>query len=257
VLRVEQHGPVRWLILNRPNRRNAINDELISALLHQAESVDEDPATSVVVIAGEGPSFCAGGDFQHFLSVDQEGKIMDFLSRISACLTRIESSPKPWVAAVHGHAIAGGLEIALVCDVVIAAADTLIGDGHINNGLIPGAGSSVRLERAIGKGWARWLHLSGELQLAQDLLPTGWIREVVPFDELRARAQKVAEQLASQNSQVQQSFKQLLNAQAALGANLQRELDAFEANWVQNDVPSALRAFLAQRGSDKRKDGNS
>jgi len=250
-LRVEQRGPIRWLFLNRPERRNALNDEIITLLEEQADAADADPATSVVVIAGEGASFCAGGDFGHFLSEDDDGEIVSFLGRISACLSRIEASAKPWVAAIHGHAIAGGLEIALVCDAVIAAEATWIGDGHVNNRLIPGAGSSVRLERAVGKSTARWMHLSGELVSAEDLARTGWIRSVVPPLELRSRAQGLAGRLASKDSRAQQNLKRLLNSQVDLdtATSLQRELDAFGQNWVENDTASALRAFLAARGT--------
>jgi enoyl-CoA hydratase/carnithine racemase len=250
-LRVVQHGTVRWLFLHRPERRNALNDELTAALEAQLVDSDADPATSVVVLAGDGPSFCAGGDFRHFLAVDDGDGVVAFLSRLSECLARIENSPKPWVAALHGHAIAGGLELALVCDVVLAAEGTLVGDGHVKNKLLPAAGSSVRLERAVGKGHARWMHLSGEPQQAEDLVASGWIREVVAPDALYDRAQRIAEVLASRDSTAQQNMKRLVNSLEGLPSAdaLALELDAFGHNWSQSDVPTALAGFLADRGT--------
>lgn len=250
-LRVEQRGSVRWLFLHRPERRNALNDELTVALEAQVADIAADPATSVVVLAGDGPSFCAGGDFRHFLAVNDGDGVVAFLTRLSACVTQIENSPKPWIAALHGHAIAGGLELALVCDVVLAADGTLIGDGHVNNNLLPGAGSSVRLERAVGKGRARWMHLSGESQRAEDLESTGWIHAVVPAAALMDRTQEIAEALASRDSAVQQNMKLLLSTADDLSTPeaLAHELDAFGRNWRENDVPAALTRFLSQRGA--------
>ncbi len=250
-LRVVQRGTVRWLFLHRPERRNALNDQLTAALEAQVADIAADPSTAVVVLAGDGPSFCAGGDFRHFLTVGDRDGVVAFLTRLSDCVTRIENSPKPWVGALHGHAIAGGLELALVCDVVLAAEGTLIGDGHVKNKLLPAAGSSVRLERAVGRGHARWMHLSGEPQRAEDLMVSGWIKEVVAPDALYDRAQRIAEVLASRDSSTQQNMKRLVTSLEGLPSvdALALELDAFGHNWSQNDVPTALTGFLADRGT--------
>lgn len=247
-IRIEQRGAVRWLLLNRPERRNALDDSITTALEEQVADIDADPGTSVAVVAGEGPSFCAGGDFGHFLAVGTDG-VVPFLARLSACFSSIEASPKTWIAALHGHAIAGGLELALVCDVVIAAEATLIGDGHLINRLLPAAGSSVRLERAVGKGFARWMQLSGESLPAERLASTGWIHELVPVDRLRACAQQCAERLAARDPVAQQNMKRLLLEVEGLpdADALLAESAAFGRNWVETDVPSALRRFLEHR----------
>lgn len=260
-LRVEQRGAVRWLYLNRPAQRNALNDEITDALDSQLDDIRTDESTSVVVLAGEGPSFSAGGDFRHFLALndaDAEGGVRDFLARLSTVVTRIEHSPEPWIAALHGHAIAGGLELALACDVVIAAENTLIGDGHVNNKLLPGAGSSVRLERSVGKSPARWMHLSGQPLTAEQLRRTGWLHDVVPLHSLRDRASELADQLASRDSATQQQLKTLLVEIAELDdhAALSAELDAFDVNWQQNDVPGALRQFLTSRSGTAQQEAH-
>jgi len=254
-LRVEQHGPVRWLTMNRPAQRNAFNRELVDAFAAQVDDIADDPNTAVVVVTGEGPSFSAGGDFRHFLAVDEGvGRgVADFLTYMSSVFAKIDASPKPWVAALHGHVIAGGLELALVCDVVIAAEGTQIGDGHLNNKLLPGAGSSVRLERAVGKSFARWMHLSGETLSAEQLTTSGWILDVVPQPQLQARASAAAATLAQRDRRVQRNFKELLTEIREMNetAALTREIEAFQSNWNESDVPSALREFLEARTRNK------
>lgn len=257
VLRVDQRGPVRWLFLNRPQQRNALNGDIADALDAQINDIAADPDTSVVVLAGEGPSFSAGGDFRHFLAVDPDDGVLPFLAQLSGVITRLEKSPKPWIAALHGHAIAGGLELALACDVVVAAAGTAIGDGHLNNKLLPGAGSSVRLERAVGRGMARWMHLSGQIVTAEDLAAVGWIHDVVPASQLHDRAGQLAEELATVHSPTQQNLKMLLTSISELDDEyaLDAELAAFETNWAENDVANALRTFLnARSGGTSRTD---
>jgi enoyl-CoA hydratase len=96
------------------------------------------------------------------------------------------------MAALHGHVVAGGLELALACDIAIAAAGTLIGDGHVRNQLLPAAGSSVRLPRKVGPSLARRLMLTGELAPAERLLASGWLEAVVPADRLAAEAERIA-----------------------------------------------------------------
>ncbi|XAS70050.1 enoyl-CoA hydratase/isomerase family protein [Micrococcaceae bacterium Sec5.1] len=250
-LQVEQRGAVRWLFLNRPAQRNALNGALANALAAQVDDIAHDPGTAVVVLAGKGKSFSAGGDFRHFLALEDESEagVVEFLERLSNVVTTIERSSKPWVAALHGHAIAGGLELALACDVVIAAEGTLVGDGHLNNKLTPGAGSSVRLERAVGKSPARWMHLSGQPMTAEALRPTGWLHDVVPYQQLHLRAAEVAAQLAARDSPAQQNLKNLLSSIVELDDSdaLDLELAAFQANWRDNNVPDALRQFLAAR----------
>ncbi len=247
---VEQRGPIRWLRLNRPERRNALNAALIDALDEQITSAEADPATAVVAVAGNGPSFCTGGDFHQFLELDERGQNpVDFLTDVSACFSRIEASPVPWVAVLHGHAVAGGLELALACDVVIAADSTLIGDGHLNNRLVPAGGSSVRLPGAVGRGLSRWLLLTGELLPATEFSGTGWIRAIVPEPELEATASRICRQLAERSSPAQRHLKTLLHRIDGVAPEpaLRAELETFADNWSASSVADTLKAFLASR----------
>jgi enoyl-CoA hydratase/carnithine racemase len=247
---VEQAGRVRWLHLNRPERRNAIDERLLAALGQAIDAAAGDDGTDVLVLGGRGVSFCAGADLRHLLAVaERDGDPMAFLTRVSDCVTRLERCPKPVVAALHGHVVAGGLELALACDVVVAAAGTLIGDGHVRHRLLPGGGSSVRLAPKVGASLARRLLLGGELLAAERFLASGWIDAVVAPDRLYATAEEIAHTLAASAGPAQRNMKALLAEIEGLAPApaLAAELRAFAANWREADVPAALTAFLAAR----------
>jgi enoyl-CoA hydratase/carnithine racemase len=247
-LLVDQRGAVRWLRLNRPHRRNALDPTLIGALDRAVTDAEADPGTAVLVIAGQGPSFCAGADLTHLLRLAAEGRrVVEFLSRVSALFSRLETTELPIVAALHGHAVAGGLELALACDVVIAAQDTLIGDGHVRNQLLPAGGASVRLPRRVGPALARYLMLTGNLLPATEL--RGWLHDVVPTGHLDSAAQRVAEELATAAGPAQSRVKRLLVRTDALSPaeGLETELTTFAAHWDSAPVADALREFLAVR----------
>ncbi len=251
VLRAEQLGQVRLLVLNRPHRRNALNAELVDALAAELAEAELDAATRAVLIAGAGPSFCAGADLRHLLDLHGTGETpLPFLRTVSALTRRIERSPLPVVAVLHGHAVAGGLEIALACDAVIAEAGTLIGDGHIRNHLVPGAGSAVRLRRAMGESLGRWLALTGELVAAERLLAAGWLHAVTGPGRGAEEGYRLAETLAAVANPAQAAFKRLLadlDETPSLERGLGLELDAFARHWSSHDVPAELRRFFAAR----------
>ena len=254
VLRAEQHGAVRHLVLHRPRRRNALDAALVDALDEAVAEAERDPATRAVLICGEGPSFCAGADLQHLLELHGSGgNPLSFLQRVSELTRRIERSPLPVVAVLHGHAVAGGLEIALACDVVVAEAGTLIGDGHIRNLLIPAGGGSVRLRQKVGDSLGRWLALTGELLPAERFLSAGWLHGVTEPGGGPAEGQRLAEVLAGAANPAQSAFKRLmadLDDLPTSEGGLRLELEAFGRHWGGQDVPRELRAFFARRAVD-------
>jgi len=200
-----------------------------------------------VVLAGEGRSFCAGADLGTILAeAEGKGSPLGFLSRISALAAAIEGLRQPVVAAVQGHAVAGGFELALACDAVVAEVDTLIGDGHVANGLLPAAGSSVRMRRRLDESTARWRAVTGELLPADDPRLAGWLHAVVQRGEHVGAATALAYRLARVASPAQSAFKALLQDQDARTprAGLARELEAFAEHWAGVDVPRHIRAFL-------------
>jgi len=252
-LRVEQHGAVRKFVLNRPQQRNALNAKLIEALAAALTDAEQDAATQAVLIAGAGPSFCAGADLRHLLALHEAGNTpVSFLRTVSALTRRLETSPLPIVAVLHGHAVAGGLEIALACDVVVAETGTLIGDGHIRNNLLPGAGASVRMRARLGDALGRWLALTGELLPAEKFLSAGWLHSVVESGQGVSEGQRVAELLAAAANPAQAAFKLMLaelDDSTSVEVGLDLELDAFGRHWANQDVPHALRGFFTRRAA--------
>ncbi|MFC0534215.1 enoyl-CoA hydratase/isomerase family protein [Phytohabitans kaempferiae] len=244
-LTVERRSNRAWLRLNRPAKRNALNPALVGALGAAVRDAVDDERVRVIVIAGNGPSFCAGADLGYLHDCARLGRDpLTFLRTVSDIFTAIAHSPKPVVAAVHGHAVAGGLELALVCDVVVAQTGTLIGDGHVRNGLVPGGGSSLRLPRLVGEPLARWLLLTGELVPAEQLLPSGLVHAVIPHEGFDEGVDDVAARLAGVHAGAQRVVKTLLHqARRHDDALLDAELAAFASHWATTDMASNLNAF--------------
>jgi enoyl-CoA hydratase/carnithine racemase len=214
--------------------------------LRTAEGED----VEVVVIRGDGPSFCAGADLAFLETHDGSAGITprEFLSSIWDLTIALESSPIAVVAGLHGHAIAGGLELALACDVVVAAESTILGDGHVLRCLLPGGGASARMERTLGRATSSWLALTGDLLPAADPVFAQWLRRVVPEEELSAAIDDVVARLLATPSAARRSYKLLLDrTHGRLDAtDRDRELDAFDEHWTAHDVPAVLRDFLAK-----------
>jgi enoyl-CoA hydratase len=246
---VERAGDVRWLWLNRPERRNALDPELVLALDEAVRDAARDPQTLVVVIAGRGPSFCAGADLRHLHDLATTGRDpLPFLGALSATFTRLERLPIPVLAAVHGHVVAGGLELALACDVVIARQGTVMGDGHLRNGLLPAGGGSVRLPRKVGEPMATWLMLTGELLPAEAFLSSGFVRAVATETEFPAVLAANLDLLRARSGPSHGRVKQLLAAgHQAEDEAYAAELDVFGDHWTANaaHTAGALARFLA------------
>jgi enoyl-CoA hydratase len=251
VLRTEQHGGVRHLILDRPRQRNALSDRMIEALATALSDAEVDTDVQALMISGAGRSFCAGADLQHFLALHDSGQTpRAFLATVSALVRQIELTDLPVVAVLHGHAVAGGLEIALACDAVVAEAGTLIGDGHVRNQLLPGAGSSVRLRRKVGDALGRWLLLTGELLPAERFLASGWLHAVTESGCGVAEGHRLASTLADAAGAGQAATKRLLaelDDRPAVDDGLRVELDAFARHWAAHDIPAELHRFFATR----------
>ncbi|NLU73998.1 enoyl-CoA hydratase/isomerase family protein [Streptomyces sp. HNM0575] len=249
-MRTEQHAAVRWLWLSRPHRRNALDPSLVASLDEAVAAAVRDERTAAVVIAGDGPGFCAGADLRHLLrTLDDEADPRPFLRAVSGCFDRVERSPKPVIAAVHGHVVAGGLELALACDVVIARAGTLIGDGHVRKGLLPAGGASVRLPRKVGEPLARRLMLSGELLPAEAFVACGFVHSVVPRTRFLPEVAAVAGQLAAVGAGLTAHVKGLLDRgpqQPDEAARAAHELEVFAEHWrdKEADLAATLRRFV-------------
>lgn len=197
---VEVRGPVAWIRLNRPEQMNALSPDVKAGLDAAITAAESDPAVRVAILTGEGRAFSAGGDLKGFKTMVEAGAHAEFLAGLHDSMRvfrRIETSRLPFIAAVNGYAVAGGLELLLCCDVVLAAESAQIGDGHLKYGVVPGAGSSVRLPRKVPENVARMLLLTGKLFPAARWRDWGLATEVHPDADLLAQAEKLALHMAA------------------------------------------------------------
>ncbi len=186
---VEQRGPIATVTLNRPDKRNAIDQAMRDGLTAALAEIDLDPDTRVLVLTGAGPAFCAGVD------LTEQGPAAGSAGRppVAAPLWAFR---KPVIAALNGAAVGGGLELALACDIRICAEGARFGLTETAIGSLPGSGGTQLLPRIVGAGNAAWMLFSAELVDAQEALAMGLVSQVVPADELGAAADTLAERIS-------------------------------------------------------------
>lgn len=246
----EMDGGVARVILNRPSQMNAMSPELLEDLDRVCETVERDRRVKVVTLTGAGRAFCAGADLKvvQQLSPDPERwrGFMDLWHRV---YNRIEALPQPVIAGVNGLALAGGLELVLVCDLAVADEGAKIGDQHANFGLVAGGGGSQRLPRVIGLRRAKELMLLGGWLSAREALEWGLVNRVAPAGQLSKTLDEVAGALAALSSSASRTVKTLANRalDVDLGAGLALE-KALVADHMQSaDAREGLRAFVEKR----------
>jgi enoyl-CoA hydratase/carnithine racemase len=207
------------------------------------------------VITGSGGVFCAGADLKHVLrGLDDLGAVEVLLAQASELMCRIERHPAPVIAAVNGPAIAGGLELVLACDLVVASEEATLGDGHAAYGLFPGAGASIRLPRAVGPTRAKHLMFTGRMASAQEMREMGLVNEVVAPDALEETVQQLCEQLGRTSSQALALMKQGVHDgfDLPLEAGLEHELELAGRHLRSSDVAEGLAAFSEGRKPEFR-----
>jgi enoyl-CoA hydratase len=202
----ETKGPIAIITLNRPERKNAINQALLTGLYNSIEKMAQNDRIKVGIITGKGDAFCSGIDLD-CLSTDNlfdprsDGKDMPQI---------FESCHKPIIGAVNGYAITGGFEIALNCDFLIASEHAVFADTHARVGIHPGWGMSQLLQQAVGQRLAKQFSATCEKIPAQKALRCGLVNEVVPADRLMARAIEIAEKICSVNYEMMLTMKKLI-----------------------------------------------
>lgn len=247
----EMRGKAAWITLNRPTALNALIPAVTAGIDAALDEVEKRPDICAVVVAGSGRAFSAGADLK-FIRESSGGDpraLQNFLQGIYTTFNRLEHFPRPVIAAVNGLALAGGIELVLCCDLVIAAESAKLGDAHANYGLIPGGGGSVRLPRKIGPTRAKYLMYTGEFLPARDLLAMGLVNEVVPDGELTAAVERVVAKLATKSPVGLARMKYLVDA----GLNqpedtaLRLELSVFDVHAASEDMREGLAAFEQKR----------
>lgn len=214
-LLVERRAKSLWLTLNRAPELNSLNTDVLDGLSAALRDAEADRDVAALVLTGVGRAFCAGADLkfvQALPATEREIATAAFLARATATVTALAHYPKPVIAAVNGIATAGGLELLLACDIVIAARTARLGDGHANYGLLPGAGGSVRLPRRIGLARAKYLFFTGELVPAETLVPAGLVNEVVDPEALVGRVDALVSSIAGKSPLGLARMKELAHA---------------------------------------------
>ncbi len=185
--------------IDRPGVRNAINDGVIDGL-HAAVEVAEGSSARVLVIRGAGGSLCSGADLIELERMRADPVLVEkFMTRLGEVLDKLESAPFVTMAVVEGHAVAGGCELLLSCDVSVASTTARIGDGHLKYGLAPAAGSSVRLSQHLPKARARYLLLSGELLSGEDAERWGLVTFAVKPGQIETTVSRLVLRLAGRS----------------------------------------------------------
>jgi methylglutaconyl-CoA hydratase len=239
-LRVERDGPVLRVTLAKPERRNAFDAELIRDL-HDAFSDVGD--ARAVVLAGEGPSFCAGADVEwHRSAIDLsfDANVEDAL-RLLRMLATVDACPAPVVARIQGHALGGGSGLAACADVVVAAPDATFGFTEVRLGIIPAVISPFVLAK-IGAGSARWLFLTGERFDAETALRIGLVHVVT--DRLDEETDRIVAEILKSGPKATRAAKRLARSQPADGEELARTAASLRTG---EEGQEGLRAFLERR----------
>src|ERR1041385_8318732 len=205
----EQQGRVGLVTLNRPKQLNALNAQLMQELAQALYAYDADPGIGAILITGNEKAFAAGADIAVMKDFTfQDAYMADYITRDWEHLRRIR---KPVIAAVAGYALGGGNEVALMCDIVIAADNAKFGQPEINLGVMPGAGGTQRLPRAVGKAKAMDLCLTARTMDAQEAERAGLVSRVVPAAKLMEETLAVAEKIAGSSLPVVMMIKESIN----------------------------------------------
>ena len=244
---VESKGAVGLIRLNRPKMLNALSFGVFREIAAAVDDLEADEAIGCIVITGSEKAFAAGADIKEM----QPKTFIDMFSSDFAAIggDRVAKCRKPTIAAVAGYALGGGCELAMMCDIIIAAETAKFGQPEITLGTIPGIGGTQRLTRAVGKSKAMDLCLTGRMMDAAEAERSGLVSRVVPADKLMDEAMAIAETIASMSHPAAIMAKEAINrafeTPLADGLNVERNL--FHATFALEDRAEGMAAFIAKR----------
>jgi enoyl-CoA hydratase len=242
----ETQGRVGIIRLNRPAALNALCDQLMRELAEQLAVFDADPAVGAIILTGSEKAFAAGADIKEMQPRSFPGTMLsDFISPWEA----VTRTRKPVIAAVAGYALGGGCEVAMMCDIMIAADTAKFGQPEINLGVIPGAGGSQRLTRAVGKSKAMDMVLTARMMDAAEAERANLVSRVFPAAELMAEAIKIAEKIAALSPIAVAAAKKAVNAafETTLAQGVQYERAWFLSLFGTPDQQEGMQAFIEKR----------
>jgi len=239
-------GKVGLVKLNRPESYNALNLQLLSELMESLTELDERDDIGAIVITGDEKSFAAGADIS---SMAKATKDEIRKSKFIPTFSLIREIKKPIIAAVSGYCLGGGLELAMSCDMIISSTKSKFGQPEINLGIIPGAGGTQRLTRAVGKFIAMEMILNNRTLKAEEALSMGLINAVYPVEDYLEKGLSLAQEIASKAPLAIQAAKQAINQvdELALTDGLNEERDLFFNLFSTQDQKEGMSAFLEKR----------
>jgi enoyl-CoA hydratase len=246
-IKVEISESIATLTFDRPAVKNALNLETVQECHAALESLASNADVGVLILTGAGESsFVSGADINDIRARTRD----DGLAAINSSLfARVERFPRPTIAAINGYALGGGCELALACDIRVAADSAKFGQPEVGLGIIPGAGGTQRLPRIVGMGWAKHLILSGDIIDAKQALEIGLVTAVMPGGQLQLRARELAKRVLRQGPLAARLAKVALNASARvdLDSGLLIETLAQAICYASEDKQEGTTAFLEKR----------
>jgi len=243
---VETHGTVGLIRLNRPQALNALCDAMMAEIGAQLLAFDADAAIGAIVLTGSERAFAAGADIKEMQGRTYPAAYQeDFISRWETIL-RVR---KPVIAAVAGFALGGGCELAMMCDIIVAAETAKFGQPEINLGVLPGAGGTQRLTRAVGKSKAMDMILTARMMDAAEAEKANLVSRVFPADQLVAEAIKLGERIASLSPVAVSMAKQAVNRafETTLAEGVRHERALFLSLFGTPDQKEGMAAFVEKR----------
>jgi len=243
---VERRGRVGLVTFNRPKALNALNAQVVAELNAQLDAFEADEGIGAVVLTGSDRAFAAGADIKEMLEKDYAAASA---TRFIDPWTRLARFRKPTVAAVAGVALGGGCEVAMMCDIVLAADTARFGQPEIRLGIIPGAGGTQRLVRAVGKAKAMMMVLTGDMIGAEEAERAGLVARVVPAAALLDEALALAARIAAHSGPVVEMAKEAVDRafESSLAEGLLFERRQFYACFALEDRAEGMRAFVDKR----------
>jgi enoyl-CoA hydratase len=246
---IERHGRVALLRLNRPNALNALNSEMMHALVGAVQELDRDPEVGCFVLTGSEKAFAAGADIKELASKSY----MDmFHEDFFALWDRFTAVRTPKIAAVSGYALGGGCELAMMCDLIYAADTAKFGQPEIKLGLIPGMGGSQRLTKLVGKAKAMDMILTGRMIGAEEAERAGLVARVIPASQLIEETLAAAQTISSYGKTAALFAREAVERALELGLRegILFERRTYYALWATEDAQEGMRAFIEKREAD-------
>ncbi|WP_112662104.1 enoyl-CoA hydratase [Microvirga flavescens] len=250
---VETRGKVGLVTLNRPQALNALNSTIVSELNAALDAFEADANIGCIVITGSEKAFAAGADIKEMAGLSfPQTYLGDFIT----AWDKVANRRKPIIAAVAGFALGGGCELAMMCDFIIAADNAKFGQPEIKLGVMPGAGGSQRLTRAVGKAKAMEMCLTGRMMGAEEAERAGLVSRIVPVADLVGDALKTAETIASMSLPIAMMTKESVNRafETTLAEGVRFERRLFHAMFATADQKEGMAAFVEKRAPNFKND---